>query len=737
MKTLFLHRVETIEKSIATETLVVFLADDKLIDAEFDQAVTDDIERNLWPDQVLLLVRESAANVVIQKLRISPRLTSALDRLPPTIPIAVSAFGLSGAEVRRQDIRERSVVGVPYDSFKNRIVTEIFIRHGGLVRSTPAYHFKNPSQRHTSQFMRLSNALVSWPEISFIAFCTLPYVPESASIAYVDTSALFGLVSVINSHRLALGAPEPLLFDSFGSYEGLPHYKMTRADEAVVLISASSSGGLAALVRDHERLLRADQIAHIVFLGLKAEGIRTVCNLARDKNGNSAGVLPSREDYKEGACPICDEGSIAIALQGEQFDFAGPQPNAIEIASTDAPKPLMETTYRIVGSRALQVGLGGHRDRFPRQFAVDSTALLATQTFKDRLSYIISRSVPASISVIVALDEDSMRVAQEIRKSCLASNVEIVSRDTLRSIPTSQSNEAVVIAAAAIESGRSLQDISRDLRSTYPAAPQVFIIGLVKATSEERLRSLRSSLIRTVHPQQHELVSIETLILPASVKPNIWTRERDFLERALNLGHLAEDTPSDIVEYLRTRVERLGQAAAPLVNELFMPNDPVSQIQLQPGFVFWQRGLVGNGDTQADVYFTIASVLQALRANSADPKAKALRSDGLQHTLLSPSNFGRFNDGVVQAALLRAAYPHELNYASSRPHSAEMGRILRRILEGSHRPRGEAAAEFIIAMAVGQLSLNGDDYAKVMQPINSATPLVRALQSLCIAAKPL
>jgi len=80
------------------------------------------------------------------------------------------------------------------------------------------------------------------------------------------------------------------------------------------------------------------------------------------------------------------------------------------------------------------------------------------------------------------------------------------------------------------------------------------------------------------------------------------------------------------------------------------------------------------------VHFTNASVLQRLRANAFVPGERRIISNWFQQTILAPGNFGRFNDDVIQASLLRAAHPYELNFADSAEESRELGRLLRRVI---------------------------------------------------------
>ena len=90
--------------------------------------------------------------------------------------------------------------------------------------------------------------------------------------------------------------------------------------------------------------------------------------------------------------------------------------------------------------------------------------------------------------------------------------------------------------------------------------------------------------------------------------------------------------------------------------------------------------------------------------------------------LIHPHTFYRLNDGVVQAALLRAAFPTELNYAISPEHSGEMVEVIRFIFSELKTERGEASVEFAVALAMGQLRLCLNDRKFIAKYLLSVAP---------------
>ncbi|MDP3857493.1 MAG: hypothetical protein Q8Q73_07010 [Stagnimonas sp.] len=732
MKAIYLYRFQHRAKNNARDVLIAFFTSNKIDIDVFSQAILHNKEKSLAPDEIAMVVRDTLFASAISALN-TIRARSLFDRLPNNLIVTLLSFDEYGKEKQRKTIQgEKPKKFVRFEDFKNRALTSIFRENDGFVNCTPAYHFQNPSGRHTGRFMRLSNALVSQAELSFFAFCALSFIPEEVKVIYIDTPALFSLIGSINDHLSGLNSKRHLLADNFRSYDFFkpPRFEFTRKDDALILISASSSGSLLRELIKREPTLSPQKIVHVVFLGKKAASHTSICNLQYDVDSNQDGYECDNGDFKAGSCPLCLEGSIAISLQGDQFDIAGPQPQSFLVTKADAPAGLSETIQRLANNEIFGISIGNPAENGCREFHVDPQKLNLSSKFKDRLRYILSRSIPAKVSCIVCADEASSSLADEVVKTLNKQNQpRIIGRNDLRSEAQAMVNEAVIICALVVESGRSLLDISRDLRSSYPLAPQIYIVGIIKSESDDRLKSLRATLVQTSHAQPHEFAQVEKILLPVSSPTNAWAKELLLLRRISRTPSLASH--ANALKDLKAREQILSKTSIPVVNQLFLPNIAGKELKLQQGFVFWPTKLSSGPHSQGDVFFTIASVLQALRSNSGKPGSRALISSRLQHTLLAPSNFGRFNDGIIQASFLRAARPHELNYASSLDDSREMQRVARRILVDSSFPRGEAAAEILIALATRHLNLCAEHLTELLAPVDSAPEIVQVLLAFC------
>ena len=716
----------------AVDILIVFLAADELWPDELTSLVDEAVARDLAPDEMIFVVRRTCADKVAKMLGDGPECVGTRNRLGRAT-ITVVSFGAKGDEIRRQVVKEGTEVsGLRLDEIGRRAVTSIFNEYGGFVEANANFHFLNPSGRHTDRFIRLSNLLVSSAEISLIAMTILPLLPTDAEVAHVDTPAMFAIVSALNDHLRTLAPTRPWMrCENFRSYLNIKRHDFKGAGKPVVLISASSSGSMAEIVRS--RGVDDERIGHVLYLGDNPSAVRCAVDVSRDAARNPEGIAEQRETFHEGKCDLCDKGSLPVPLKGDQFDMGGPDFEPLTMKKPDAPKDLDTTMGRIARWNALQVSTA--RGSKARQYFIDIDRLLEAKDFVERAKYLARRYVPSTVRECILLDEGSRPFGKLIMDEAEAAPRFLV-RDGLDNLTDADvddekggrllDGQPILVVAGVIESGRSLRDISRDLRRSRPHSPQIYIVGVSKNPSQGKRDELESTLVQTYGAAKHAFSAAEELLLPPSGVPNAWNAELDFLNKVSAAG-------IDLSPALEARSLLLRQTSTPLVDNLFLANqnDP---LRIQPGFVFWPATLseaVDPAASQADVFFTVSSVLQRLRTNAPKPGARALRTNWFQQTRLDPANLGRFNDGVIQASLLRAARPVEIDYSTEDEFASEASRVLRRILEAAHKPRGEAASEVLIALGSGRLRLPRKELDDVLAARSTHPAVVAELAAVC------
>ena len=495
MNSLYSYRFEVTRQASSRDVLMIFVATPQLDPKALATAVEAEIEINLLPDELLIVIRDTAFEGARKALDENSQNVATFARLRGRVTVTLASYGCTGSESNRAHVMGPGATRkIEFHDFQRRAVTSIFNSRQGFVESTSTYHFENPSGRHTERFIRLSNILARGAEIAFIGFCTLPFVPETASTAYLDTPSLYAVVAAINEQRSSFGIAA-ILADNFSSYSGVSNYQFAQPDDAIVLISASSSGSLAQqLIQDHGFV--TGHVTHLLLLGADKSGSNVVCNLQKDQRLNPEGIenLPAVESATN--CKLCAAGSHPVKLKGDQFEFAGPQQESLLIGKNHAPAGLAKLMERLAGGNLFAVGLGKTTSRYPRQFNVNPPALLESEAFRANFDYVLRRSLPASLSHVIAADQWSDKFADKISVA-LGHSASVVRRENLDSIPTGTTS-AIAIAAVVIESGRTLLDISRDLRSIAPHAPLLYLVGFSKTTGEPRRDSLERTLTQSL-----------------------------------------------------------------------------------------------------------------------------------------------------------------------------------------------------------------------------------------------
>jgi hypothetical protein len=149
-----------------------------------------------------------------------------------------------------------------------------------------------------------------------------------------------------------------------------------------------------------------------------------------------------------------------------------------------------------------------------------------------------------------------------------------------------------------------------------------------------------------------------------------------------------------------------------MTDDLFWPDAAGQPLQIRSNFVLLPTNNGTKSLKQADVYTVVACALNELRQKT---QGDSLRCSEYARRVISPKNFVRFNDGVIQASILRACSGDELNFVAtdSDAFSAEMRDIIFSMIDEA----GEALTEVMLAMAIGQLRLIKADESQVLSRV--------------------
>ncbi|HET6879997.1 MAG TPA: hypothetical protein VFI31_07570 [Pirellulales bacterium] len=661
------------------------------------------------PDEILLIVpapfENQARDAVGSQWFIDhlPAVTRYLN--PPAVRVA--PFSARGPDTF--DDEEKLVV--------RRGLMHLFNRHQGVLPATATHHYAKPSGKHASAFVRTGHVLVDGAEIDFVAFCCLAWAPNRLRRIYCDTGTIHSVAyALLRLFALFGDRRSTASIDSFHSYAGLRDLKLRDAEAALVLVSASTSGELVKRLLAVEPRLPAAQALTLFYLGEQAPDGPVLCDMRFDAKANPEGFEPVLS-YSAEECPYCRRDSIPVTMAGEHFSPQATAVTQVIVRESDAPRWLSRFMERIHGRGVVRANFGE-----------DDTALASRDIFFDlervfedrawagivgldaRFQRLADSILPLSANRIICLN-DSASVALALRLAEFARSLDkSLSVFSLAAIESQldehiQDSQATVVIASAMATGRRLLAAAQVLRHIQKNDAVSYGVGLVRTADVNVLKDVRGNLTYGQYPQEHAFFRMEEVFLPTwrPDRKTAWNVEEDVMTR------LAESCPDDgsrkaVLERLAVLQRSHSKEQRGLLDDLFLTSPRDASLRLREGFAFWKFTYDVATVSQADVFITMLAVLHELR--QLRHGVRALGRDVHSAKVISPRCFERFNDGAVQAALLRSAYPGELDYSGDYSLSDEMKGVLEFIFGHAKVDAGEATNEFLLALVAGQLRID-------------------------------
>jgi len=704
----FLYNAEATKASRVT---VVFSPHEDMDADRLIDGLRGHFDRSIVPDQVVIVGTEHGLDFH-RKLLTDPKM---LERLPAVTrylgPPALGAlqFTPAGKYTAIGDNAEKLAKQPFVDALRQAGLMSIFQTRNGILESQGLHHYVKPSGKHSDRFIRTANVLIRSAEVGFIALWLLPFLKDSLKHIYTDTAAinLVAYAAVMLRRQMAPGFPTPSI-DSFGSYTGLPDFRFHDPTNSLLLISASTSADLEAKVLNR-REVRADQIVTLFYLGSETDS-QVLCDIGHDPTRNPNGYERIRS-YDSDRCPLCREHLAAVSIVGDQFLPESPCIVPYMIRSADVPSWLNEFMEDFAGRGVVscyhRLGSAGgpmrdvflHLDHVFRDGCGDAPSTeLSSTGFLSRLDRVLTQSVPAKVRRIICLDDIAAKqLAERIKCHLGVAGVKlpiITAGEMHADLGACVSEEGTsLVVASTVASGRSLMSVSQSMRQIQKNHCIQYLVGVSRAEDEQRFREICSNVQYGEHgPGEYDLHVIRSICLPddAAAGSSSWDEENAFLH------DLGNDTPEDPQLRALVNARRQEFRDAPgqggFRDNLFWRSTADQQpLKLRPNFAFWNFDYAERNPTQADVFLTVTSVLHGLRGGQLK-KPKLQHHEHSRH-VLSPHCFERFNDGVIQASILRGARRAELDYRASDPLSRTMKSILESIFENYDSPRGEASLE--------------------------------------------
>jgi hypothetical protein len=563
---------------------------------------------------------------------------------------------------------------------------EIFKSRKGVITSSSSYHFEKPSGDHCNKFIRTSNLLISSAEVTFLALSLLPSLNPHISRIYIDTSSIAFLIST--AVQLSANCdPRNVAIASFESYAVFNQsYDFIEDEKSLIVISATTSGSLVKKMMD-TTVFPKNQYVTLFHVNLPNDQ-RGLFDVSSVIEGGITSVKPEK-------CQFCMRGAKLIKISGDQFLPETPKHELFVIRKSDFKD--REYFFKEFATKNVL-----EWNKSPSKTAeynelyyinVKNAIENIAESFRNSLKKLKKRYVAKDVNALISLGDEGSEALAEYLKDDLT----VYSADKLSDEDVEIFNSVIVVAGA-ITSGRKLLSVSRKLRGLKDCSTITYFVGFSKLPTKDAVDQLKKDL----EQGGHQFVLVRDCSMPRVKKDTFtaWDSETEHWKS------FKSDDPMCLVEieipdYFSLRQAKL-QNKDFTANDLFLTDPIGNPLKLRPTFAFWSGlDLDTEKASQADVFWAIQAVLHDLRIKSQD---KGLATT-YHITLISPVCFDRFNDGVIQAGLLRAAKPVELDYSIDENFSRQMTDIIISTLKNWDNAQGEGALEFLLALSSERMRL--------------------------------
>lgn len=715
-----MHVIETSSQSgRANRFLCVFVSSSNIVTEELDAAMAEALVNHAALDGVRIIgdasAIESLRKVLNEESVLRERLKRAIQSLESS-SVFISFDPNARSHVAHDLAGNRLEDGLAIIEVTRRhMLLVAFEAANGVVQASRGFHYVKPSQKHSNAFLRTSNVLEEGIHAPLLAFWLMPYLSDRPiRRIVVDTSAIASLAWTMGyeAKRLGVLAEVPFI-ETHRSYGGLEKLRLLAPEETILLISASTSGGLAGeLVK---RGAIPENLITLFYLGSDKTSVGNVlCNLTRDDSRNIVGLLPI-VNYDRENCPYCRENSFPVQIEGDQFTLEPPRAEEVFLSKDDLPPTQaaifnrfagtgLFMAYRTVDEMELEIFLNVAA-LFPARPPSDTRLSNVLSEFRSDWDRLVSRGLLIHLERIVCSNYPFSRELAELalataRKFNPTSRTEIIDARHLRHAEKSAGSAALVIASC-LDDAQEIMGVNRDLRDVQPGGNTTYLAPLFRCTDQKQRDRICSNLTFGEHgASTFSLFRLVDIDLPRNQRQHSWLLELEALRETENWADRHDiGVPTRVTERIRLLEEAPKNG---LADELFWNGLSGRPLKVRADFALIDTDGGAREVSQGDVFAVVSALLHRLREGVQ--KKPRLICKTYERGIISPDNFQRFNDGVVQAALLRAARDYELSYANvDSDVSGRMKELLLSQIRGAERGEGEAVMEFLVALLCGRL----------------------------------
>lgn len=732
MTPFFIHSTNQLDAN-GSEALVlsVYVFQTDIAESHFDSALARELANGAVYDSINFVGFSENLSQVEKWLdsggSVHERLTHGAKNFPQCMGFISFDESLGEYTTKNSKGEVVDACGLRCGNERRQILARLFVERGGKMKAPHGFHYSKPSGKHADTFLRASNVLEHFAATPVLTFWLIRHAWHmQVDHILVDTS---GISSVAYALAREIGVRKKMknfpMVASHESYGGLAELVIRNPSNTLLLISATTSGGLKRELLTKRAL--DDQIVTLFCLSEKPDELgKVLCDLSRDKlNQNGFDPINSAS---EDNCDLCKNHSYPIQLNGDQFVFEPPVIQEVAASLEDFPIELREKVDRFAGIGLFRV----HRNVCDRlaEVSFDVGKLFersdnisyqptrkAVADFQDRWKREILRGAPLNLRHVIYTEYP---YSKELAEAALK-HLKVVSEDLaldpvngreLRRLAKKDEASALVISAC-IDDARELMGISLTLRNIQPRGNVAYVTPVFKSASDAERKRIKSNLTFGENKANtFSLFSLLDISLPASVEKDSWSRELDFLREFE--GWLDKEE-LEHPQFLDARIELLLNASKDgMADQLYWPDKDGGELRVRSDFTLLNADGGCRPLSQSDIYVAISCFLWALR--NGVPKKPKLAYGPYARAVLQPETFQRFNDGVIQAAILRAARGRELAYSNCEKEiSFRMRNVILELMEP--QGNGESLPEFVLAIGLRQLTLHPEHEQCVLEEI--------------------
>ena len=250
--------------------------------------------------------------------------------------------------------------------------------------------------------------------------------------------------------------------------------------------------------------------------------------------------------------------------------------------------------------------------------------------------------------------------------------------------------------------GERLNSYQKSLREFKFSGQIFYLVCVARPDDPQAWEDRRRNLRHRVGDTHHSVKCIEYIVLPNWREKNCpWCLEYEWLRKLLNRQTLNSNCKDLAID----RHEVLNRAAGDkgLVNQVLWIPPGISRPALTPGSIF----LSHENTSEADVIASVSGAIQRMRVDT-DEKFQ-LKNEFQQPRVLLPDDYcgpaPKFNDHILQLAILRSTLPAEL----TRWNDEEESTRNENLLDNMVRKERSMKLEYAIAVSQQKASIGKDE----------------------------